>query len=491
MILRPEDSRQMVFSSRLDEVTDEPLVLLIEAVVNRFDLRVLYARYSERGTAFYDPGMMLKLWFLAYSEGESRSRAVAKRVRYDVRYRFFAGQLRPDFRTLNRFRRAHVDLLSGYFAELVEMCRERGLVDSSVLALDGTKLRANASLRRRQARAQLQKQIAAKLAADAEAEGDTEEAASEEGSVQATEIPKAPRAASDPEARMMKTSEGTLRLCYNAQLVVDRHQVIVAADVGADPDDKSSLAPLMEQASSQVGDPQVVLADGGYFSGANLEYAQKRGWELKVPIPDNVRGGVFGQERFVYDPAQDRYRCPGGGWLTYRATRHYPGGPARVYRSTVAQCRDCPLKAACTRQRARTLSIFPAYEYRQRLRAEQDTAKGKAWRALRMALVEPVFGNIKFNLGFTRFSLRSLAKVQGEFRLMCIAHNLRKLAASTRPAAACAVAVHLARAFQAACRNILRYLRPQARVSHTTRAFRQAENHFWDSLRMSRLLDND
>jgi transposase len=461
MILRPEDSRQLTFASRLDEVTGEPLVLRIEEVVNRFDLGVLYARYSERGTAFYDPAMMLKVWFLAYSEGECRSREVAKRVRYDVRYRFFAGHLRPDFRTLNRFRRAHVDLLAGYFAELVELCRERGLVDSSVLALDGTKLRANASGRRRKAKAQLQKQIAAKLAADAEAEGDTEDAASEERVVQVTEIPKERGAASDPDARMMKTSEGVLRLCYNAQVVVDRHQVIVAADVGMDADDKSSLVPLMEQAQGQVGEPRVVLADGGYFSGANLEYAQKRGWELIVPIPDTVRGGVFGQERFAYDQAEDRYRCPAGGWLTYRCTRHRPSGPVRVYRSTVAQCRDCPFKTACTRQRARTLSIFPAYEYRQRLRAQQDTAKGKAWRALRQTLVEPVFANIKFNLGFTRFSLRSLAKVRGEFLLMCIAHNLRKLAASRRPAVARTAAAHIAHTLSASCRNIIRFLTPR------------------------------
>jgi transposase len=457
MILRPEDSRQLAFASRLDEVIDEPLMLLIEEVVNGFDLQALYARYSERGTAFYDPGMMLKIWFWAYSEGESRSREVAKRVRYDVRYRFFSGHLRPDFRTLNRFRQTHVDLLAGYFAELVELCRERGLVDSSVLALDGTKLRAHASPRRRKARAELQKQIAARLAADVEAEGDTEDAASEEGAVQVTEVPKEPRAASDADARVMRTSEGTLRLCYNAQVVVDRHQVIVAADVGNDAGDRSSLVPLMEQASSQVGEPSVVLADGGYFSGANLEYAQKRGWELIVPIPDNDRG-VFGQDRFVYDPAGDRYRCPGGGWLTYRSTERRPSGPVRIYRSTVAQCRACPLKAACTRQRARILKISPAYESRQRLRAHQNTASGKAWRALRMALVEPVFANIKFNLGFTRFSLRSLAKVQGEFRLMCIAHNLRKLAASDRPAVARIAAAHIARALSFVRRNTIRLL---------------------------------
>ncbi len=100
-------------------------------------------------TGYYDPGMMLKVWFFAYCDRSWHSREVAGWMRYDVRYRYFVGSQRPDFRMLNRFRKDHLDLLAGYSVALVRHCEELGLIDSSVVALDGTKLRANASGRKR------------------------------------------------------------------------------------------------------------------------------------------------------------------------------------------------------------------------------------------------------------------------------------------------------------------------------------------------------
>ena len=89
-------------------------------------------------TGYYDPGMMLKVWFFAYCDRSWHSREVAGWMRYDVRYRYFVGSQRPDFRTLNRFRHDHLDLLADYFAALVRHCEELGLIDSSIVDLDGT-----------------------------------------------------------------------------------------------------------------------------------------------------------------------------------------------------------------------------------------------------------------------------------------------------------------------------------------------------------------
>ena len=349
-------------------------------------------------------------------------------VRYDVRYRYFVGGHRPDFRTLNRFRNDHLDLLPDYFAALVEHCEKLGLIDSSIVALDGTKLRANAS-GRKPGKDSLQGEINRRLAHDVEADGlgpeeEVNDAISEKETKPSTEAVSA----TDPEARLMKTGEGTVRLCYNAQVVVDTHQIIVAADVGTDVDDRPSLPPLLEQAERQLSSELgAIVADGGYYSGRNVKYAQERSLDIYIPRGQN-KHGVISQEEFEYDRANDRYRCPHGQWLKRGSQRLRNGVFKTTYRSTVKQCRSCPLKDACTRERYRQIEVAETSAYEQELAGKLASPEGQAIYARRRELVEPVFGNLKFNLGFNRFSLRGLAKVRGEFLLICIAHNLKKLA---------------------------------------------------------------
>jgi len=428
MIYYREDVRQLNISCLYDEVAQEPLVLTIDRFVEQLDLGALHARYSEAGTGYYDPGMQLKVWFLAYCDGDWHCRDVAQRVRYDVRYRYFVGSRRPDFRTLNRFRKDHLALLVDIFAALVAHCEELGLIDASVVVLDGTKLRANASGRKRRKRDSLREQIRRRLAHDVGADDlGTEAQASEAAGAEANDSTPVV-SATDPEARLMKTGEGTVRLCYNAQVVVDNHQIIVAADVGNDADDKSSLPPLLEQAERQLGEELgAIVADGGYYSGGNVKYAQRRGLDVYIRKGKD-RHGVFGQDQFEYDQVGDRYRCPHGRWLRRGGQRRRPGVVKTIYRSTTKHCRDCPLKAACTKDRYRTLEVAETFAYEQELAAKLASPRGQAIAARRRELVEPVFGNLKFNFGFTRFNLRGLASVRGEFLLLCIAHNLKKLA---------------------------------------------------------------
>jgi transposase len=428
MIYRREDVRQLGFSCPHDEVAEERLVLTIDRFVEELDLQALHARYSEAGTGYYDPGMLLKVWFFAYCDRSWHCREVAQRVRYDVRYRYFVGGHRPDFRTLNRFRKDQLDLLPDYFAALVEHCEKLGLIDSSVMALDGTKLRANAS-GRKGAKQSLQQEINRRLAHDVAtddlgAEEEVNDATAEETTTPSTPVVSA----SDPEARLMKTGEGTVRLCYNAQVVVDNRQLIVAADVGTDADDRSSLPPLLEQAASQLESTVgAIVADGGYYSGRNVKYAQERGLDIYIPRGQN-KHGVISQAEFEYDRANDRYRCPHGQWLKRGSQRRRNGVFKTTYRSTVEQCRSCPLKDACTRERYRQIEVAETSAYEQELAGKLASPAGQAIYARRRELVEPVFGNLKYNLGFTRFSLRGLAQVRGEFLLLCIAHNLKKLA---------------------------------------------------------------
>ena len=435
MILTPEDPRQFEFSCRLDEVLEEPLVCCVDDVVNRLDLSELYGRYSDSGRPYYDCSMMLKILFFGYCDGVRSSRRLSKHICYDVRYRYFCGTLRPDFRTINRFRQMNLDLLSSYFAQIVLECSKLGLLDVSELALDGTKIRASASGRRKGKRRSVDDLAAgfcAKLAEDIAADGSDEDSDETGGSSEvSTDGDDSRVAVADPDSRYMKTSEGGKRLSYNSQVVVDGNQVIVASDVSNNADDSVQFRSMMDQSMKILnGDVDKVMADGGYYSGSNLKYAADAGIDLYLPVPNtgNVPDERFDRDSFVYDDSTDSYTCPAGARLNYLYDRRRKGRYIRVYGGSKSVCGSCEFRKSCTKARARRLEISEHYGYEKKMKAKLATEKGKSAYDRRKQLVEPVFGNIKFNLGYVRFSLRTLSKVRGEFLLMCIAHNLKKLA---------------------------------------------------------------
>jgi len=235
----------------------------------------------------------------------------------------------------------------------------------------------------------------------------------------------------DPDARFMKTSEGALRPSYNSHIAVDTNQVIVAVEVSTCADDSVSFQRLVEQSQHHVrGSPEVVLTDGGYYSGSNVKHSVTAGYDWYVPVPQHSRvpDQQFEREAFVYNESTDSYQCPAGKELPYCYSRTRNGITRRVYRGSVSSCGQCRLRPRCTKKRRRELNISEVYPLERQMQAKMATASGRATYGRRKCLVEPVFGNLKFNLGFTRFKLRSLAKVRGEFLLMCIAHNLKKLA---------------------------------------------------------------
>lgn len=430
MILEPEDPRQMEFVCRADIVQEEPLVQVVSDVVSELDLGRLYERYREGGRPFFDPAMQLKVLFFAYCDGVRSSRAIAKHTRFDIRYRYFCGSLRPDFRTINRFRKDNLDLLGDYFAQIVLMCRERGLVDSSLVALDGTKIRASASGRKSRRRSQrhgLSAVFRKRLSEDAAAEDDSETVAvgdtPEENDGRGLEV-------SDPDARYMKTSEKSLRLSYNSQVVVDRNQFIVAQDVTNCADDKVQLQPMLEQSKQVLGHPPArAVVDAGYYSGENLSYGVKEGIDLYIPpartgrVPDER----FHRYEFEYESSTDRYRCPAGQYLTFRGSRRRDGKTIRLYAGGAATCGCCQFRQQCTTGRYRRLDVSSHHLHERAMQRKMASEQGRQVSACRKHMVEAVFGNMKFNLGFARFQLRTIPKVAGEFALMCIAHNLKKI----------------------------------------------------------------
>jgi hypothetical protein len=133
------------------------------------------------------------------------------------------------------------------------------------------------------------------------------------------------------------------------------------------------------------------------------------------------------RESFAYDEKTDIYRCPAGERLTYKRERQRNGVIGRIYTASAKKCQGCLLKQRCTTRKYRELLISEVYHHEREMKDKLCSEAGREVYRQRKIMVEPVFGNMKFNLGFGRFLLRGLKKVKGEFMLMCIAHNLKKI----------------------------------------------------------------
>ena len=253
-------------------------------------------------------------------------------------------------------------------------------------------------------------------------------------------------AKTDEDAIFMRMKEdhmknGQLKPGYNVQLGTE-NQFVVGFSLHQRPGDAACLVPHLEELRDRLGRlPRNVIADAGYGSQENYEYLEGKG------VGNYVKYSTFDREKkkrrkanrfaageFAFDPERDEFRCPAGRRLVYRSTRAATTDTGyrkeqRLYECE--GCRGCRWKRQCTRaagNRWLTLS-FPFERMRLRARDNLHSEQGKALRSRRAVEVESVFGRLKHNWGFRRFTLRGLAKVQVEWGLLCMAHNLAKTAA--------------------------------------------------------------
>jgi len=412
---RPYAPDQMLLlpPSVRDWVPEGDLAHFISDVVDVLDLSEIEDVYEEelRGYPPYHPRMMTKLWLYAYAVGTRSCRKLAQLVQRDVGFMMLAAGNAPDFRTLNSFRLRHLPALARLFVQVVELCEKKGLVKLRHVAIDGTRVKANASKHSAMSYGRMQ-QEEARIRAEVEAyfqecdridaeedelygrdkRGDElpeelqtaerrrraiKEAMEElerEAQVAGKEEPKekAQRNFTDPESRIMKGSEGAFIQGYNAQAAVDASsQVIVAATLTNNAADVAHLLPVVDLIGDHMGrDPGEVSADAGYCSEDNLERLAERGIDAYVATGRMSRS----------------YRCP-------------PAPRGRI---------------------PDHLSV------RERMQRKLMTKRGRRIYRQRQQVVEPVFGQIR-NKGLIRLWLRGEVKALGEWLLHCIGHNLVKL----------------------------------------------------------------
>jgi hypothetical protein len=257
----------------------------------------------------------------------------------------------------------------------------------------------------------------------------------------------------DPDASCMRMKEDRgaekpwPKPAYNVQLGTEG-QFIVNYSVHNRAGDPACLIPHLDSLRAKLGGrlPKKIVADAAYGSEENYAYLAKHGAQnfLKYNTfyqdthhyrdPEVLRAHQFRAENFGYDPDTDQFICPNDQRLHFQYTSHYTTDNGyetdrRIY--ACQDCADCPLRSKCTKAKGnRQIRIsFQLLEYRRQARANLTSPEGERLRAARSTEVETVFGHVKYNMGFRRFHLRGLEKVNTEWGLVSMAHNMQKMAA--------------------------------------------------------------
>lgn len=425
-----------------DWLPEDHLARFVVEVIEQLDLSPLTNAYAGRGSKAHHPAMLLALLVYGYATGVFSSRKIERATYDSVAFRYIAANSHPDHDTLATFRRRFLPELEQLFVQVLLLAREMKLGKLGKIALDGTKIKANASRHKalsyghaKRLEAQLRAEVAAltkraeatdrkdesdgmdipaeiarrearlaaiaaakaKIEARAQERHDVErahydaklakrEASRKDGRMPRGPEPKPPASGpadkdqvnlTDEESRIMPVSGKGFDQCYNAQASVDTESLLIThTHVSQASNDKRELIPALEQLAAMaegMGTPGTLLADTGYFSAANVHACRDRGIEPLIAMKrDEHHRPVF--ERFQADPPRPET--------------------------------DDPV---------------------QLMGHRLGTKEGRALYALRKHTIEPVFGLIKHVMGFRQFLLRGHAKVSGEWRLVALAWNMKRM----------------------------------------------------------------
>jgi transposase len=295
-------------------------VFFVDEVVEGLGLQAFERRYSATGEHAYPPRMLLKLWLFAAISGVYSGREIARRLHYDLRFRYLVGDLRPDFRTINRFRMVHVEDFREVLGQTVRIAGQAGLGKLGRVTIDWTKIRANTSRHKAMSRGrmdeaearlddeigQILQQIEEQNAAEDDEHGDSDGGGGLPEELQSREARREriravreqlekekgakledrhQKSFADPEANMMKTGEGSLVYCYNAQAAVSEDGIIVATELSTTPRDEASLEPVLDEIEANTGErPERVLADKGYLTEQTLEAMEARKQKCLIAV---------------------------------------------------------------------------------------------------------------------------------------------------------------------------------------------------------------
>ena len=458
-----EPGQQVMFPRTLDEyvAADNP-VRAIAAFIGVLDLAELkFVRGQAAGTGRpgYDPRQLLGLYLWGHLNRVRTSRKLERECSRNLEAMWLMRNLRPDFKTIADFRKDNGGPIKQVVVEFRLWCLREDLYGKEVVAIDGSKFKAQNNSERNFTPKKLGEIIAreerkiAKYLQELD-EGDAAEAEEEEPPrVSAADLAEKVQrlkerlqghkklqaqlheqnlsqvSLTDSDARLMKTSKGSA-VSYNVQTVVDsKYKLIVAYEVTNEGNDVGQLTNMAQQGKAALGvEKLTVLSDGGYYDGEKLKDCEAAGITTYLPVPQSGAArsrGLYPASAFRYQAARDIYVCPQGAELTFRTKEKGSNKKAyRVYRTPA--CSTCAVRAQCTKARlGRKLRRWVHEEVlerlQQRLRQQPELLKE------RKKLAEHPFGTIKLAMDQGYFLLKGLQKVSTEFSLTVLSYNFKRV----------------------------------------------------------------
>ena len=469
------------FEHTLSFLIDEHLDMSV------FDARY---KNDEVGSPAYDPALLLKITLAAYARGHSSSRQIERLCRENVVFMALSADSQPHFTTIAGFIARMGDVIESLFTEVLLVCSSQGLIGGGMFAVDGCKMPSNASkehsgthkeLARKEKK--INRAVRRLLAKHREEDGtgqdnDHTRRAAEVKNIEA--LRKASRKIkkfcaitedrrglkgkviksniTDNESAKMLTSHGVLQ-GYNGVAAVDeKHQIIVGAEAFGQGPENNLLKPVIETVTRNLGKQYVagskITADSGFHCADSVEHCFDQGLDAYIADgnfrkrdprfidrdryqPKARKARWFKAGDFVYDPETQTCRCPAGNEMWSGGTRVMGGNTYRSFTGYLSKCRNCPLLKQCMRkpvkEQGRQVMIKLSAERQStlspidRMKEKIDSDKGRHCYSRRLGTVEPVFGNINTTKRLNRFSLRGKTKVNAQWLMYCMVHNIEKL----------------------------------------------------------------
>lgn len=441
-----------------DHVAIDDPVRVYDAFVESLNLSELGITWDETqvGPPEYEPKSMLKLLVYGYSYGIRSSRKLERATHHNLSFIWLMGGLTPDYKTIARFRKNNKKALKNILKQCARLCIKLGLIAGNTLFVDGTKIRANASINQtwteekcqrtlakvdeqidailkecdaidateqnQESYVKLQDELKDKEALKSKIQSIVQEIQSQQGSsINMT----------DPECAKMQSRQGT-HAGYNGQIVVDeKHGLIVESDVVNDNNDRNQFANQIEQAQEILGHPcQNACADAGYANTDDLKQIVDQGINVVVPSQEQIsrtEPKPFAKDQFQYDSQNNRYVCPEGNSLIWK--RFDKQKDCHIYEiSKTSLCLNCKHFGVCTTsQNGRRIMRLLNEELKKRLEDNYKKEESQTIFKLRKQKVELPFGHIKHNLGVQAFLLKGRDGAKAEMSLLASCFNVARM----------------------------------------------------------------
>jgi transposase len=459
---------------------------LQELLDKKIDLSIFDRKYTndETGACAIEPRILLKIIIYCYSMGVITSRKIAKMCKYHMVVKALGEDTEPHYTTLSNFVSGMSGEIEKLFTEVLMVCSEMGLIKGKMFAVDGCRLPSNAAKEWSGTKKELRKKydkIKAACEQIVETHKTKDRVSVKEQEAEEKKLEKLEAAAdrirnfivtheerkgaggetvksniTDNESGKIKGPHGYIQ-GYNGLAVADnKNQVIVACDANGSVSEGQYFERMIEKTERAMRavkgeenplEGTTILGDTAYFSEDNLQAAKAKGIEAIIPDQQyRQRDGQLkegerrkGKERFdvryfKYEEEEDYYICPNGKQLTFKGEVQLNRNRGKKYEAKTSDCKECPYTDKCIHSRSkkknyRTLYI-PVNEYKtnlsQEMREKIDKKKYKKLYSHRMHIIEPVFADITYCKGMERFTLRTKAKVDIQWKIYCIVHNIGK-----------------------------------------------------------------